>query len=322
MLSRLVSRMVRCGRVMYSAMDARRFALLVALALGMGSMARGCGTDGLQPATVPFSPAPSVILTPATSPCDPGWVLRQVDELLTGESFEAHYLTINREFILSVWLVDPQLDPAARGDAAEENSARAFLRGASISHRLAYAIPCVRELFDGINPMVVDRDYTGWYIDIIPMRAIPMIENPTDEELTEAIWRSGMEYAYRRTTHIPPGYSAVEGSRTWLDVRAAVGEVFGPGRRNAAAYPIIGEGEVLVQVQWDARSDEEMTDEAIREQIGLLAEPLAGLSPPIDKLEIFIVDGEGRLRVYAQASGATIRGGDLADQISLYHPRW
>ena len=74
--------------------------------------------------------------------------------MLVGSVFEAHYLTINGQLMLSLWLVDPELDPATSGDAIAKNARRAFLVGASMAHRVASHIPCVREVFEGINPLV------------------------------------------------------------------------------------------------------------------------------------------------------------------------
>lgn len=262
------------------------------------------------------------------SRCDHDEVLRQVDELLIDYTFEAHYTSINNELILSFWLVDTELDPATSVDNIAETSTQAFIHGAMIAHQIAYQNPCVKELFDGINPMIVDRDYNGWYIDIIPMRALPLIENPSAEVLIASIERSGMEYAdIRRTSTQDKTQTAQSGACTWSDARAAIREIIDPEQHNNAAYLIVNHKQVLVQIQWQIVQDNQADDQAIVERIGLLSKVLDCLTPAIDIMEVFVVDDRGRLNVYGRVSGEVIRGWDTLsspeEQIQLHRiPKW
>ncbi|MFC1974911.1 hypothetical protein ACFLXQ_00765 [Chloroflexota bacterium] len=281
----------------------------------------------------------SMLLTPAcsltetqmitfSSRCDHDEVLRQVDELLVDYTFESHYTIINKEWVLSIWLVDSELDPSASGDDIAENSTQAFIHGAMIAHKVAYQIPCARELFDGINPMIVDRNYNGWYIDIIPMRALPLIENPSVEALTASIERSGMEYAdVRRTSTQDEIQIAQPDACTWPEARAAIRGIIDPEQRNNAAYLIINHEQVLAQVQWAIAKGEGADDKAVAERIGLLSKALDCLTPPIDTMEVFVVDARGRLNVYGRVSGEVIRSWDSTpspeNRIRLHHvPKW
>jgi hypothetical protein len=244
-------------------------------------------------------------------------VLSQVDGLMAGETFQAHYLTINRQLVLSVWLVDASIDPEASVDAIADNSRKAFLRGASIAHRIAYQIPCTRQVFEGVNPMIVDRDYNSWYIDIIPMRALPETEHPTHDELMNAVERSGMEIAYlRRISPQQEEHTEVENGCTWPEARAGIQEFFGDDRRNAAAYLIVGQQaassdrglapQVVVQAQWDVQSFQEIDETTVLGNIEQLTKVLACLSPRLDRLEVYVVDAAGRLLIFGLVPGDVI----------------
>jgi len=240
---------------------------------------------------------------PLFSLCDRGEVLRQVDELLVDETVETHYMIINKEWVLSIWLVDSELDPlASSGEAITENSQLAFQRGATVAHQIADQIPCTREVFDGINPMIVDQNYNGWYIDIIPMHALPITKNPTNEVLLASIERSGMEYADLRRIS-PQEHAPMTESCFWSDARPAIEEIIDSAQPNQAAYLIISPDETLVQIQWEITPDEEEDDQAIVKRLGHLSKLLDCL----DTLELFIVDDVGRLKVYGRVSGETLR---------------
>lgn len=268
---------------------------------------------------------PPATFTPTATPtpvCDANTVLRQVDTLLAGQAFEAHYLTINRELTLSIWLVDPDLDPAATESNLAENNRQAFGWGLAVAHQIAYQIPCAQKVFENVNPMIVDRHYQSWYLDIIPFSAFPTIADPTESQLIVAVQRSGPEFASHRrsapsTTAYPP---APENVCTWPAARTAIQQHFGPGRRNAAAYLLIGDPpaeqgpwnnyattDVVVQVQWDVRTLAETDDDAVLPNIERLATDLACLSPPVDRLEVFVVDAAGQLVVYGLVPGTLIR---------------
>jgi len=182
--------------------------------------------------------------------------------------------------------------------------------------------------------MIVDRDYNSWYIDVIPMRALPQTENPTDDELTASIERSGMETAYLRRTQ-PKQHEHVvkEGTCTWPQARAGIQEYFGDACRSAAAYLIIDqqagssypdvEPQVVVQAQWDIHASEEMHEQALLYGIEQLAKALACLSPRLDRLEVYIVDEFGQLLVFGMVPGEAIYESIFpipADRVRLHYP--
>lgn len=283
----------------------------LAAALALAAMLSACGSGLI---TTPTEAPASAI----AQDCQLSTVLSQVDSMLEGADFEAHYLTINHQLTLSIWIVDPELNPAAGGEEIDTGSRKAFLLGASTAHQVTIDIPCIRSLFQAINPMIVDSVYNAWYIDIIPMRAIPTEVNPSDEALLSAIERSGMEIAFLR--HTPPQLHEITASSTectWAEARAKIVQEFGTVRRNAAAYPILGylpasqatgnESEAYVALQWDVGSAEQANQDAVLAVLENLAPALKCLNPPLNRLEVYVVDPQGRLLVYGLIPGDLIR---------------
>ncbi|MBN1310592.1 MAG: hypothetical protein JXB30_04165 [Anaerolineae bacterium] len=269
-------------------------------------------TEPVLPTATP-SPAPTVPLV-----CDANAILRQVDELLEGRAFEAHYLTMNQQLTLSIWLVDPELDPQATQGNLADNNRRAMQTGLLVFQEVIRQVPCAREVFVNANPMIVDRLYQGWYRDVIPIRAFPETADMTSDELLDAMMGSARGFYRSVPPRIEPQPAAVDAC-TWPEARAAIAQHFGPERRNAAAYLIIdapadrasrGEG-VLVEVQWDVHTIEEMEEAVILENLNPVAEALSCLWPPVDEVEVFIVDVHGWFAVFGMVPGALIREREL-----------
>jgi hypothetical protein len=287
----------------------------------------------------PVTSAPTVTPTPTVAPsptaaCSADEVMRQVDQLLAGQEHESFYLTINEELSLSFYLVDPEIDPTASITGLVDGNREALERGLWASYQMIDRIPCVRGVFQNINPMIVDRRYQTWYVDIIPIRDFVGMDEPTPAELVEAMQRSGARLASGRRYPPRPGDEpAPSGACTWPEARAVIQNLFGAGERNTAAYLLIGNlsaqapwdshttPNVVVQAQWDIDSLAEATDAAVLRGLQPLAQALACLSPHVDQLEVFVVDQTGWLVVYAVVPGTLIgQGAQLSpDSVFLYH---
>ncbi len=274
-----------------------------------------CGSDS----TFHLTSTPTATVSTSTpDACSRDQVLAEVDTLLTGADYEAHYLTINGQMTLSIWFVEPEIDPEVVVAQLSDHAHIAFLRGATMAYQIVEEIPCTRQVFKNINPMIVDRDYNSWYVDIIPIWALPQDVNPTEEELLSAIERSGMEIAYLRH-HLPepPPPSQLDKICSWPEARAGMQNLFGDTRRNAAAYVISGyqagpnsygyRPQVFAQVQWDVSSIEDVPRDVVMEDIAYLSQAAACLSPPLDRMEIYIVDPDGQLLVFGMVPGPVIR---------------
>jgi hypothetical protein len=281
----------------------------------------GCFGQSAPPSSGPTrEPTSAATTTPVPSiNCAASVVLAQVENLLAGQNFEAHYLTIGDKFTLSVWLVDPALDPATplSGMAAAGRQALGF--GLSISYRLVDQIPCVQRVFDQVNPMIVDGRFQHWYKDFLPVGAFVGLHDPTTDELVAAVKATGTALEEPRATVPPAVQTPAAGSCGWSEARAAIHAYLG-AEANTAAYLIIGArlvqggnptptsaDDVGVEVQWPVRDAAGAADSLVRERLEHLAEALACLWPAIDSLEAFVVDSAGRTIVYAVVPGSIIR---------------
>ena len=283
----------------------------------------GCSWQTASP-----SPQPTPVARPTSSPtlspspslnCSAALVLAEVDQLLAGQDFEAHYLTIGDKFTLSVWLVDPDIDPATRLPGMPAADRQALERGLSISYQMVDRIPCTQRVFDQVNPMVVDGQFQHWYRDFLPVSAFVGLHDPTTDDLIAGVEAAGTALEEPRATVPQAIQTPAASSCDWSEARAAIHAYFG-AEDNTAAYLIIGSGlveqgkptpnaadDVGVEVQWPVRDTAEAADPLVRERLGHVAEALACLWPAIDSLEAFVVDPAGRTIVYAVVPGSIIR---------------
>ena len=113
-------------------------------AAGLCMTLAGCSGQAASPSPPP-TPAPNPTASPSPN-CTAALVLEQVDQLLAGQEFEAHYLTIGGKFTLSVWLVDPDIDPATPLSGLAAADRQALERGLSISYQMVDRIPCAQRV--------------------------------------------------------------------------------------------------------------------------------------------------------------------------------
>ncbi len=287
----------------------------------------GCGggpsvTASKGSATPEATIAATGMPSPTATACTAGDVLRQTDRLLAGETFDAHYLTIAGRMTLSVWLVAPEIDPAATQASLASNNRKALERGLLTFARIVEAAPCTTSVFEQLNPMIVDAEYEGWYIDFLPARAFAGLHDPSVDQIVTALERTGKAVAAGRPA--PANQPTAAGATCdWTAASAKVRPMLGPATGNAAAYVIVGArlsenrwdpnppDDVNVEVQWTATAPPETTDATILDRLGRVAAELACLRTPVDLLEAFVVDGTGRLIVYAKVPGPTVRSGKI-----------
>ena len=299
-----------------------------------------CAGQGVSPSSVPATTptaTPTAAPTPAPSPsadCTAAPVLAQVDQLLAGQDFEAHYLTTGDKFTLSVWLVDPEIDPATPQSGMAAADRQALERGLSISYQIVDQIPCAQRVFDQVNPMIVDGRFQHWYKDFLPISAFVGLHDPTTDDLVAAVEATGTALEEPRATVPQAAQTPAASSCSWSEARAAIHTYFG-AEDNTAAYLIIGAGlvdqgnptpnasdDVGVEVQWPVRDAAEAADLVVRERLGHVAEALACLWPAIDSLEAFVVDPAGRTLAYAVVPGAIIRARTMPlppSGVRIYH---
>jgi hypothetical protein len=308
----------------------------IAAAVGLCIALLGCSGQTASPS--PASTAwPTLAPSPSPSPsvdCTAALVLSQVHQLLVGQDFEAHYLTTGDKFTLSIWLVDPEIDPATplSGMAAADH--QALERGLSISYQVVNQIPCTQRVFDQVNPMIVDGRFQHWYKDFLPVGAFVGLRDPTTDDIIAAVEASGTALEEPRATVPPAAQTPAASSCGWSEARAAIQAYFGAAD-NTAEYLIIGAGlvkqgnatpnapdDVGVEVQWPVRDAAEAADPLVLDRLGRVAEALACLWPAADTLEAFVVDPAGRTLVYAVVPGSVIRAQKIPlppGGVRIYH---
>jgi len=287
----------------------------VAAAAAMWVTLAGCSGQIASPTPIP---TPTAASSPS-SKCTAALVLTQVDQLFAGQDFEAHYLTIGDKFTLSVWLVDPEIDPATPLSGMAAADRQALERGLSISYQVVDQIPCAQRVFDQVNPMIVDGRFQHWYKDFLPVSAFVGLHEPTTDDLIAAVEATGTALEEPRATVPQSAQTSAASSCGWSEARAAIHAYLG-AEANTAAYLIIGArlvapgnptpnspDDVGVEAQWPVRDTAEAADPLVRERLDHVAEALACLWPAIDSLEAFVVDPAGRTVVYAVVPGSVIR---------------
>jgi hypothetical protein len=298
-----------------------RQAISIVAAVALSVTLAGCSGRAASPSTTSTSaPTAAPIARPSPSvDCTAALVLEQVDRLLVGQDFEAHYLTIGDKLTLSVWLVDPTIDPATNPSGMAAADRQAVERGLSLSFQLVHQIPCLQRVFDQVNPMIVDGRFQHWYKDFLPVGAFVGLHDPTADDLIAAVQTAGAALEEPRATVPQAAQTPAAGSCDWAAARAAIHAYFG-AEDNTAVYLIIGAGlvdqgnatptapdDVGVEVQWPVHDAAEAADELVRERLNHIAEALACLWPAIDSLEAFVVDPAGRTLVYAVVPGSVIQ---------------
>ena len=311
------------------ATNPRRLALMLTAA---AFLALGCGLLTQTPTPVPTKPptpvptdAPTATPSPEPSPteqpspapstvCEPNAV---VVELQTEVPFVEFVLRQNysegiRSLVL--WYVDPDLDPRASAGALEANLDLAFEHALKLSLDLNRSDPCVEELFDGINPIVVDADYNGWLSGLIDPAALPDSPMLSPAEI-EAL-RAEMQVNYSRTSPTdslvrPP---APEGSCTWQDTIPRIHQHFSPERSNVGFYFVIDEGGVNIWSQWDGPPDAGIT---MASMLNVLFE-LDCLYPVPTRLIVIVVEPSGLVSLIGMVEGEVVTSGDFAAAIEQF----
>lgn len=200
-----------------------------------------------------LTPSPTITPTPeptATPACDLDQTLPTLRQAVPYDEFVVLQNEIEGYSTLSVWFVDPNLDPNTSEDNIPEQVAQAIQDAANIIHTLRNASQCSEVLFDGINPIVVDTNYTGWFSGKIALDVIPTAATLTDEEkisLTEQF-----EIGYMRTA---PVQSYPPAPCSWSTTKDRIWNHFSRERENVGFYYVVDEVGQNIWAQWDGPAD-------------------------------------------------------------------
>jgi hypothetical protein len=260
--------------------------------------------------------------------CEIEDILRQVDSLLKDHTYETHCLNMYNQFVLSFWMVHPELDTDASENEVYANTEKAFGRGIKTAYSLLSRIPCIKDVFDSINPMIVDQHYSLWYRDIIPIRVLTIMAKYDDEQRMKIFMGRQRGLSYFRTTPVHPRIKV--DMSMWPRVHNSLRRILNEGtgkkimtifpifvkrRPNVAAYPILLDEYSSVQVYFSAENEEAGGDESAYEKIESLVELFSASSLPVQVTQVGFVENDGMLKSYCNISGSIIRkykrNGDL-----------
>jgi hypothetical protein len=266
-------------------------------------------------ATSTPEPAPTEQPSPAPSTvCDPNEV---VVELQTEVPFVEFVLRHNYAVgirSLVVWYVDPDLDPLASAGALEANLGLAFEHALNLSADLNRASACVQQLFDGINPIVVDADYNGWLSGLIDPASLPDSPMLSSAEIEALKAEMQVNYTRTRPTDSLTRPLASEGSCTWRDTLPRIQWHFSSERPNIGFYFVIDEGGTNIWAQWDGPPDAGLT---MASMMNVLFE-LDCLYPVPTRLIVIVVDDAGSVSLIGMVEGEVVTSGDFAAAINQF----
>jgi hypothetical protein len=242
-------------------------------------------------------------------------MLAKLRPVITLGEFELVYNISTGFSTLIVWFVDPDLDPGASGDEIAQNASLAMRHAAELSHQLNAADPCLQELSAAINPVVVDREYNGWFAGLITPSTLPGDTKLTDAQLAELT--GAFEISYLRDRPAPPMEPAPGGSCSWPEARSGIQwhwEVSGPAPSNIGAWLSIDESGVTVTAQWPGVSGEWAEYAVPTFMAGTInvTMELHCLHPQPDLLVLLVVDDAGKVEIVGVWSGEAMRAEDLS----------
>ena len=77
--------------------------------------------------------------------------------------------------------------------------------------------PCIKSVFDKVNPVVVDQDYNGWFSGSVTVSLLPETLEPGEKEIYEAAKAFEVVYTRRSLPVIPD--APPSGSCNWQEAR-------------------------------------------------------------------------------------------------------
>jgi len=291
----------------------RQIAVLLALGLLLLS---GCSLVGGA------EPTPTIVpimgLAPDTG-CIADEVLAVLKPLVPYTQASVSHSTLLDVHNLTVWFVDPDLDPLASGERIAEEADQALWHAARLAQRLLAADDCVPILFEGITAIVVDRDYNQWFMGQILTSSVSGSFDPTDEEIEQARQAFTQSYVRSEPTGSADRMAAPADSCSWVQVRARLQSHFDPARQNVAFYFVVDDDGVGVWTQWDSQAELE----AFLADLMSIRSELFCLYPRLDTLWVIEVDSLGVAEYVFAAPGEAVRDPSdeaFIDQLEMIYP--
>ncbi|MGD8822322.1 MAG: hypothetical protein PVG63_04400, partial [Anaerolineales bacterium] len=210
------------------------------------------------PEATTTSRAPAVVDTPtqrSASSCDSGQTLEEVRAALPADELAVHYNVSRGVTSLVIWSVDAEIPVPMVEAQLSESADQAWVHAGRMAIAAVEASECVRELFDAIDAVVVDREYAGWLSGQVRIADIPY--DATANEINDSFLAvlDQFNVTYLRQTVVQ---DVPQGTCDWPEARQNIWQHFSPDRLNIAFYYTIDEFGGNVWAQWDGPPDEAM----------------------------------------------------------------
>ena len=277
------------------------------------------------------TPSPIITLTPTSAPtlastltppppptatpdCPVNPFLKSLKPLIAYTEFDLTYNVILNNRALNIWFVEPKIELNAAGDQINKNAVLAQLSAATVSAKLATGdAKCLSSMVNVINPIVVDRNYNGWFSGIIKLSdasANVPLENKVNT----------FTVSYLRTKPAAPPSTTPAQSCKWTEARAKMQKHFASTRENVGFEFVIDETGINAYAQWDGEIDMTMIPVLLN-----VALESRCLHPAIDQLVVIMVDADGKINLIGQTPGSAVRSSnyanDVPNQFKILYPQ-
>jgi hypothetical protein len=245
------------------------------------------------------TPTPTV--RPTTTSCSPDQVVENLQKKIPYDVYTLSYIIIDGKRQLFFWIVDPNINPAAKKEDLRENFELAVTDAIALSYDMKKSDKCVSELFDYINPVVVDINHNGWFSGLIATEDIS--DNPdfieVDEKTQRKVYRQDdfdvtLQSLYSNQVwereNVPEIQQIPEGSCSWSEVQKKVNRHFYTSPLNVNMLNSDNSG-LTFTIQYKSKMDDPL-DEI--EVFLNTAREISCIQPAVDSIFVVIVGTDGK----------------------------
>lgn len=205
----------------------------------------------IETPTIIPTPKPSPTPQPSPTPsCSRDSVLANLKKNIPYAVFDINYNSVLDTSILSIWFVDPNVNPKTLEMDPMDSAYLAFRHTVSLSQKINYKDRCIEELFDAISLVVVDSNYNGWISTNVEPSKLPRIENPNETHIDGIM--DDFQILYAREKAPPKSRTAPAKSCSWLEASRNIQSHFDSARENVSFLYIIDQSSAHVDAQWDS----------------------------------------------------------------------
>lgn len=289
-----------------------------------------CSALSLQPRTatpVPTStPAPT--FTPAPPPdtpiptdtkptaCNADQTLKNLKQTVSYEEFVVLHQKLQDASFLVIWFIDPELNPSAKESEISANAELAIRDALILSQQLKASDDCIDSLFSLINPIVVDKNYNGWFSGQINTSDLPDVLPTDNQQLAE--YAKLFQIGYLRNTTTAQTGSAPTDSCSWQEANQNIHNHFSPDRENVAFYFVLDDSGVNVWAQWD--SEPEFLEATLFASLLNVGMEVDCLFPTPDRITFDVVDETGEIHIYGTWNQADMKKQDIS-KIQIFYQK-